>query len=73
MAALAEHAPCEPDAKTAFEIFRNRVGRWCVRRADGLVSGTFFERGSAIQFARLECGDAALLRLTATSPRSWKT
>jgi hypothetical protein len=69
MLAPTKQARRESDAKTAFEIFRDRVGHWCVRRADGLVSGTFFERASAVQFARLECGDAALLRLTIAGSR----
>src|ERR1700679_1812740 len=42
------------DPRTAFEIFRDQVGRWCARRADGLVFGTFVGRMSAIRFARRE-------------------
>jgi hypothetical protein len=51
------------DSTTAFELFRNRIGRWCARRVDGLVFGTFFEREAAIHFARRECRDAKSLRL----------
>jgi hypothetical protein len=47
----------------AFEIFRDPLGRWCARRTDGLVFGTFFERMDAIGFARRECRDARRLRL----------
>jgi len=49
------------DTRKTFEIFRNRIGRWCVRRADGLVFGTFFEKEAAVHFARRECSDATLL------------
>jgi len=48
----------EPSA--AFEIFRDPSGRWCARRADGLVGGTFLDRRDAILFARRECCDAML-------------
>ncbi len=54
----------DTEAKTAFQIFRNGLGRWCARRADGLVSGTFFNREAALLFARRECRDRAALRLT---------
>jgi hypothetical protein len=56
------------DPRTAFEIFRDHVGHWCARRADGLVFGTFFERASAIRFARRECRDATALRLIVATP-----
>ena len=52
-----------PNPTIAFELFRNRIGRWCARRVDGLVFGTFFERAAAIHFARRECRDAKSLRL----------
>jgi hypothetical protein len=48
---------------TVFEIFRDRIGHWCARRADGLVFGTFLEKASAVRFARRECRDSAMLRL----------
>jgi hypothetical protein len=51
------------DPKTVFEIFRNRIGQWCARRADGLVFGTFRERDGALCFARRECRDAGSLKL----------
>jgi len=51
-------------AKTAFQIFRNGLGRWCARRADGLVCGTFFNRDAALCFARRECRG----RVTLTFP-----
>ncbi|MEJ0027888.1 MAG: hypothetical protein WDN01_17830 [Rhizomicrobium sp.] len=54
--------------ETVFRIFRNRIGRWCARRADGLVSGTFFQRDAALRFARRECRDARALRLTFSGP-----
>ncbi|MEJ0040738.1 MAG: hypothetical protein WDM81_00260 [Rhizomicrobium sp.] len=54
--------------ETVFQIFRNRVGRWCARRADGLVSGTFFHREAALRFARRECRDVGALRLTFSGP-----
>jgi hypothetical protein len=38
-----------------FAIFRNSVGLWCARRADGLVGGTFLQRDDAVRFARREC------------------
>ncbi len=50
--------------KTVFQIFRTRIGRWCARRADGLVSGTFFDREAALRFARRECRDSRALELT---------
>ena len=53
------------DPRTVFEIFRDRVGHWCARRADGLVFGTFFDREAAVHFARRECRDERLLRLVA--------
>ena len=46
--------------RTSFAIFRNQIGRWCARRADGLVFGTFLERDAAVRFARRECRDASL-------------
>ena len=42
-----------------FEIFRDRIGHWCARRADGKVCGTFFEREAAVRFARRECANMA--------------
>lgn len=56
------------DPRTAFEIFRDQVGHWCARRADGLVFGTFVERRSAIRFAQWECRDAMALRLIEATP-----
>jgi hypothetical protein len=56
------------DPRTVFEIFRDQIGRWCARRADGLVFGTFAERASAIQFAQRECRDAKALRLIVATP-----
>jgi hypothetical protein len=53
----------QSSSANAFEIFRNPLGRWCARRADGLVFGTFFERTDALVFARRECRDAKRLRL----------
>jgi len=56
-------AQAPPDSITAFELFRNRIGRWCACRVDGLVFGTFFEREAAIHFACRKCRNAKLLRL----------
>jgi hypothetical protein len=53
----------KPGSETVFEIFRNRIGRWCARRADGLVVGTFFERGDALNFARRQCRTPSFLEL----------
>jgi hypothetical protein len=50
---------------STFEIFRDRIGHWCARRADGMVFGTFFEREAAIKFARRESHDGASPRLLA--------
>jgi hypothetical protein len=49
--------------KMSFEIFRDKIGHWCARRADGKVGGTFLERDAAVRFARRECRDASLLVL----------
>jgi hypothetical protein len=49
--------------QSTFEIFRDRIGHWCARRADGMVFGTFFERDAAIKFARRECRDGSSPRL----------
>ncbi len=51
------------DGKTVFRIFRDGIGHWCARRADGLVAGTFFDREAALHFARRECRDAGALTL----------
>jgi hypothetical protein len=70
---VAELTCTESNSKTAFEIFRNRIGQWCARRADGLVFGTFLERDAALHFARAECSDVSLLRLIVSgrsSPQS---
>ena len=58
----------KPNATTVFEIFRNRIGRWCARRADGLVCGIFFERTAAVHFARRECRDPSSLKLIMADP-----
>ncbi len=60
---MRKPAQASSDSTTAFELFRNRIGRWCARRVDGLVFGTFFERDAAIHFARRECRNVKLLRL----------
>ncbi|MEJ1968229.1 MAG: hypothetical protein WDN03_06255 [Rhizomicrobium sp.] len=52
-----------PSPTTRFAIFRDRIGHWCARRADGMVFGTFLEREAAIRFARRECRDPAALTL----------
>ncbi|MEI9990620.1 MAG: hypothetical protein WDM86_11330 [Rhizomicrobium sp.] len=54
--------------ETVFQIFRNRIGRWCARRADGMVCGTFFQREAALRFARRECRGGGALRLTFSGP-----
>jgi hypothetical protein len=46
-----------------FCIQQTAGGRWCAHTVDGLVSGTFFERGAAIRFARHESGDNPLLMI----------
>ena len=48
------------DPKTVFEISRNPMGRWCVRRADGLVFGIFREHAGAIYFVHHECRNAVI-------------
>ena len=71
MKAMSKPTQTSADTKTAFEIFHDGIGHWCARRVDGLVLGTFFERDSAVHFARRECRDPSLLRLifrTADSP-----
>lgn len=60
---MANANQSQADATTVFEIFCNQIGRWCARRADGMVFGTFFERADALHFARRECRDARKLRL----------
>jgi hypothetical protein len=55
-------------ATTSFRVFRDKVGHWCACRADGLVSGTFFERAAAMRFARRECRDSAALRFIFSGP-----
>jgi hypothetical protein len=42
-----------------FEVFPDAIGRWCARRIDGLVCGTFLERDGALRFARAECLNGA--------------
>ena len=42
------------DAAKTFEIYADQTGRWCARRLDGLVFGTFLDRSSAARFVRLE-------------------
>jgi hypothetical protein len=37
-----------------FRIYRNEAGRWCARKGDGLVAGTFFDHESALRFAKRE-------------------
>jgi hypothetical protein len=37
-----------------FRVFPNEHGRWCVVSDDGMTGGTFFDRASAIHFARRE-------------------
>ena len=51
-----------PSPKSIFEIFRDQLGHWCARRADGLVFGLFVERDAAIRFARRECREAPVLK-----------
>lgn len=52
-----------PDPTTVFEIFRDRIGRWCIRRVDGQVFGVFQERRAALRFVWWECPDTARLTL----------
>jgi hypothetical protein len=52
---MREFAPGLPDPRIAFEMFRDRIGHWCVRRLDGLVFGEFRERQTAMRFAQREC------------------
>ncbi len=64
--------PHAPDAvPLSFELFRDRNGHWCARRADGRVCGTFFERDAAIRFARRESEGASLV--VAADPDGDKT
>ncbi len=58
-----EPPPAAADPSNVFQIFRNQIGRWHARRADGMVLGIFFKRDAAIRFARDESDDAASLRL----------
>jgi hypothetical protein len=41
-----------------FSVFRDLKGRWCARRADGLVGGLFREKEAALRFVRREGGAA---------------
>ena len=43
-----------PRPNVVFRVFRNEHGRWCVASDDGMTGGTFFDRTSAIHFARRE-------------------
>lgn len=38
----------------AFAVFRDQLGRWCARRADGLVGGLFVDHAAARKFVRHE-------------------
>jgi hypothetical protein len=40
--------------KVVFRVFQNEHGRWCAASDDGMTGGTFFDRASAIHFARRE-------------------
>ncbi len=60
---MAQISSTTVDLKSVFEIFRNHIGQWCARRADGMVFGTFKERDGALWFARQECRDAGSLKL----------
>jgi hypothetical protein len=37
-----------------FRIYQNEAGRWCARKGDGSVAGTFFDHDAAIRFAKRE-------------------
>jgi hypothetical protein len=43
-----------PRPTVIFRVFQNERGRWCVASDDGMTGGTFFDRASAIHFARRE-------------------
>jgi hypothetical protein len=43
-----------PQSHVIFRVFQNEHGRWCVASDDGMTGGTFFDRASAIHFARRE-------------------
>ena len=40
--------------RAVFSVLPTADGRWCAKREDGLVAGTFFGREDAIRFARSE-------------------
>ena len=37
-----------PQRKSVFRLYRTSEGRWCVRSADGLTGGTFFDHDQAM-------------------------
>lgn len=55
---MSESAQALLDPGSAFELFHDRIGRWCVRRLDGLVFGVFRERKTAVRFVTHECRGA---------------
>ena len=46
-----------------FRIYRDQAGRWCARKGDGLVAGTFFDHEAALRFAKRESYGTRLLCL----------
>jgi hypothetical protein len=53
----------------SFAVFEIARGRWCARRSDGLVGGTFRDRDGAIRFARRESRNGQTVTLLPSAAR----
>jgi hypothetical protein len=56
--------------KAVFRVFRDEVGHWRVSSDDGMCGGTFFDRESAIRFARRESASFPVLERPRTLKHS---
>jgi hypothetical protein len=54
--------------RTIFHLSCDQTGRWHAVRSDRLVGGTFFERESAMRFARRETRPGTILLLVMKQP-----
>ncbi len=51
---ISRSFPLSAPRKAIYRVRQNANGHWCVSSTDGMTGGTFFDRDSAIRFARRE-------------------